>query len=198
GNYSNTDETNWGRVSKLQPVVNAFDNNPASRKLQDVGLDGMNDADEQTKFKNVVQQIKGKVTGQAAANFVADPSSDDYQYYRGPDLDRANAGILQRYSRYNGTDGNSPTAEQSQATLGLQTSASTALPDGEDINHDNNMDQDDEYFQYHVSIRPGDLAIGKKYISDMVTSDVKLANGTPSTVHWYQFRIPINSYDQAV
>jgi len=60
------------------------------------------------------------------------------------------------------------------------------------------MDQDDEYFQYHVSIRPGDLAIGKKYISDMVTSDVKLANGTPGKATWYQFRIPITSYDQAV
>ena len=198
GNYSNVDETNWGRVSKLQPVVNAFDNNPASRALQDVGLDGMADADEQKKFGGFVQTVKGQLNAQAAAALAADPSSDDYQYYQGPDLDNAGAGILKRYSRYNGTDGNSPTAEQSQALLGLQTSASTSLPDGEDINHDNNMDQDDEYFQYHVSIRPGDLAIGKKYVSDKVTSTVKLANGNTSDVTWYQFRIPITSYDQAV
>jgi cell surface protein SprA len=47
GDVTQVDETNWGRVSKLQPVINAFDNNPDARKLQDVGLDGMNDADEQ-------------------------------------------------------------------------------------------------------------------------------------------------------
>src|SRR6185437_3426798 len=99
-----------------------------------------------------VQQVKGQLNTTAANSFAADPSSDDYQYYQGPDLDRAGAGILQRYSRYNGTEGNSPTAQQSQALLGLQTSASTALPDGEDINHDNNMDQDDEYFEYHVPV----------------------------------------------
>ena len=146
GNLSNVDVTTWGRVAKLQPVVNSFDSNPASRQLQDVGLDGLNDADEQKQFSTVVQQVKGQLNAQAANDFVADPSSDDYQYYQGPQLDRTNASILQRYSRYNGTDGNSPTTQQSQALLGLQTSAATSIPDGEDVNHDNNMDQDDEYF----------------------------------------------------
>ncbi|WP_295800057.1 cell surface protein SprA [Mucilaginibacter sp.] len=198
GNYSNTDETNWGRVSKLQPVVNAFDSNPASRTLQDVGLDGLNDADEQKKFSTVVQQVQGQVSAGAAAAFAKDPSSDDYQYYQGPDLDNAGAGILQRYSRYNGTDGNSPTAEQSQATLGLQTSASTSIPDGEDINHDNNMDQDDEYFQYKISMRKADLVVGKNFISDKVESTVKLPNGSNEKVTWYQFRVPITAHDSTV
>ncbi|HOI50696.1 MAG TPA: cell surface protein SprA, partial [Prolixibacteraceae bacterium] len=47
----NVDSTNWGRVSTLQSLVNAFDNNPASRKYQDVGLDGLNDDDERRFFK---------------------------------------------------------------------------------------------------------------------------------------------------
>jgi cell surface protein SprA len=193
GNLNNVGTTVWGRVAKTQPVVNSFDSNPASRKLQDVGLDGLNDADEQTKFAAVVQQVKGQLSATAANNFVADPSSDDYQYYQGPELDKAGAGILQRYSRYNGTDGNSPTSEQSLVLLGLQTSASTSVPDGEDINHDNNMDQDDEYFQYKVSMRPQDLVVGKNFVTDKVTSQVKLANGTTQAVTWYQFRVPINS-----
>ncbi|MDB5140639.1 MAG: cell surface protein SprA [Mucilaginibacter sp.] len=193
GNFSTVGETAWGRVSKLQPVVNSFDSDPNVRKLQDVGLDGLNNADEQTKFATVVQQVKGQLSPAAASSFVTDPSSDDYQYYQGPALDRAGAGILQRYSRYNGTDGNSPTAQQSQALLGLQTSAATSIPDGEDINHDNNMDQDDEYFQYKVSIRPKDMVVGQNFITDKVTSNVKLANGTTQAVTWYQFRVPINS-----
>src|SRR5690606_7872576 len=36
---SKYDETIWGRVAKLQPVVQAFDNDPNVRKAQDVGLD---------------------------------------------------------------------------------------------------------------------------------------------------------------
>jgi len=45
GDYSQINETVWGRVSTIQPVVNSFDSNPASRQLQDIGMDGLNDAD---------------------------------------------------------------------------------------------------------------------------------------------------------
>ena len=195
GTSTGTTETAWGRVPTIQPVVNSFDNNPGSRVLQDVGLDGLGDADERTKFASYVTQASAQVTAAAAAAIKNDPSSDDYQYYQGPALDQAGAGILARYARYNGTEGNSPTSQQSQALLGLQTSASTSIPDGEDVNHDNNMDQDDEYFQYKVSIRPADLVVGKGYVTDMVTSKVTLANGTTTTVNWYQFRVPIMAYD---
>ncbi|NOW98173.1 cell surface protein SprA [Mucilaginibacter sp. SG564] len=198
GDLSQVDETNWGRVTKLQPVINAFDNNPDSRRLQDVGLDGLSDADEKRKFAPVVQQLTGRLSAQAANNFSADPSSDDYQYYQGRDLDQSRAGILDRYSKYNGTDGNSKTAEQSQAELGIQNSASTSLPDGEDINRDNNMSIEDSYFQYKVSIRPGDMVVGQNYINDKLTASVKLANGSTQMVNWYQFRIPITDYQAAV
>lgn len=194
GDFSQIDETAWGRVPKLQPVVNAFDNNSNTRQLQDVGLDGLNNADEQKKFSTVVQQVKAELDPAAAASYVADPSSDDYQYYRGGQLETSHAGILQRYSKYNGTEGNSKTAAQSQAELGLSTSASTSLPDGEDINRDNEMSQADEYFQYKVSIRPGDLVVGQNFITDKVTSQVKLPNGTTQSVSWYQFKIPITAY----
>ncbi|WP_449288931.1 T9SS outer membrane translocon Sov/SprA [Mucilaginibacter litoreus] len=192
------DETVWGRVSKLQPVVNAFDNDPNNRSLQDVGLDGLNNDGEKVKFAPVLQQVQGLLSPQAAAALNNDPSSDDYQYYQGAALDQAGAGILDRYSRYNGTDGNSKTAEQSQAELGIQTSASTSLPDGEDINRDNNMSQTDEYFQYHVSIRPQDMVVGQNYVNDKITANVKLPNGSTQAVTWYQFRIPITDYSSKV
>ncbi len=198
GDYSTMDTTAWGRVPKTQPVVNAFDSNPAARQLQDVGIDGLGDADEQVKFAKIINTIKGQLSTAAGAGFAADPSSDNFQYYQGPQLDQAQAGILKRYSMYNGTEGNSKTSEQSQALLGLATSASTSLPDGEDIDHDNNMNQDDEYFQYHVSIRPKDLVIGQNFVNDKVTSQVKLADGQTVPVTWYQFRIPIAQYQQAV
>ncbi len=198
GDLTKVDETAWGRVPKLQPVVNAFDNNADARRLQDIGLDGLNSADEQTKFGPIVQQLKTVLAPAAASAFAADPSTDDYQYYQGSALDQAKAGILQRYSRYNGTEGNSKTSEQSRADLGIATSASTSLPDGEDINRDNTMSTDDQYFQYKVSIRPQDLIVGKNFVNDKVTSQVKLPDGTTKSVTWYQFRVPISNYSSAV
>ena len=198
GTTNNTTTTVWGREPTVQPVVNSFDSDPASRALQDVGLDGLSDADERVQFANVVNQVKGQVNATAGAAFAADPSSDDYQYYQGPQLDKAGAGILQRYSRYNGTEGNSPTTQQSQALLGLQTSASTSIPDGEDVNHDNNMDQDDEYFEYHIPLNPKSLVLGQNYITDIQQAKVTLANGATTTVNWYQFRVPINSYNTTI
>jgi cell surface protein SprA len=198
GDLTKVDDTVWGRVPKLQPVVNSFDNNPDARLLQDIGLDGLNDADERTKYGTIIQQVRGVVSAAAANAFANDPSGDDFQYYRGGALDQASAGILQRYAKYNGTEGNSMTSQQSQALLGISTSASTSLPDGEDVNRDNTMSEADEYFQYKVSMRPQDLLIGQNFITDKVAASVKLANGTTQTVNWYQFRIPIRSYQSKV
>jgi len=192
------DETNWGRVAKLQPVVQVFDNDPAVRKAQDVGLDGLSNVNEKAKFAALISQIKAQLNPGAAAAFEKDPSSDDYAYFRGRDLDQSNAGILKRYMNFNGTEGNSKTPQQSMDELGIENSASTALPDGEDVNRDNNMTQSDEYFQYKVSMRPGDLAVGQNFITDKVVSQVKLANGQTQPVTWYQVRIPLAQYQQKV
>ncbi|MEQ7800847.1 cell surface protein SprA [Pedobacter sp. ASV1-7] len=192
------DETNWGRVPKLQPVIQAFDNDPSARKAQDVGLDGLSNADEKVKFGQLIDQIKAQLNPDAAAELDNDPSSDDYMYFRGRQQDQANAGILKRYQRFNGPEGNSKTSQQSQEDFGVDNSASTSLPDGEDINRDNNMTQSDEYFQYKVSMRPGDLMVGQNFVTDKVTSQVKLANGQTQPVTWYQIRIPLAQYQQKV
>ena len=47
---TNVDTTIWGRVPTVQALVNAFDNTPGSRQYQDVGYDGLSDADERTFF----------------------------------------------------------------------------------------------------------------------------------------------------
>lgn len=198
GDPSKFDETNWGRVAKLQPVIQAFDNDPDARKAQDVGLDGLSNANERVKFATQIAQIKALLNPDAAQAFDADPSSDDYSYFRGGNLDAINAGILKRYQNYNGPEGNSKTSQQSQAELGLENSASTSLPDGEDINRDNNMTQSDEYFQYKISIRPSDLQVGNGFVTDKVTSQVKLLNGSTQNATWYQIRIPLSQYEQKV
>ncbi|WP_139125835.1 T9SS outer membrane translocon Sov/SprA [Arcticibacter eurypsychrophilus] len=198
GGESRTDSTQWGRVPKLQPIIQAFDNNPEVRKVQDVGLDGLGDGIEKQYFAPFVNQVSGQLTSSAAAEINADPSSDNYQYYRGGSLEDTNAGILKRYEKYNGTEGNSKTIAQSLSETGIENSAATSLPDGEDINRDNNMSLTDEYYQYKISIRPQDMVVGQNFIADKVTSTVKLANGSTQQVSWYQFKIPISQYQQRV
>lgn len=198
GSEDQTELTKWGRVPKLQPVNQAFENSAEARKTQDVGLDGLNDDAEARHFSDFVNQISPRLRATVASELTRDPSSDNFQYYRDAAFDNTNAGILRRYERYNNTEGNSRTADQSLTETGLSNAAATSLPDGEDINRDNNMSLTDEYYQYKVSIRPGDMVVGQNYIADKVTSNVKLANGSTQQVSWYQFRIPISQYQQRV
>lgn len=199
GNTAKTESTIWGRVPKLQPVIQAFDNNPSARQFQDIGIDGLDSENERQQFSSFLNQVKASINPQAAISIESDPASDDFQYYRGSNLDQANAGILKRYEKYNNPEGNSKTAQQSIDQTGIENTAATSFPDGEDINRDNNSTQADEYFQYKVSIRPQDLlSVGTNYVSDIVPATVRLANGTQETVRWIQFKIPIAEYLQKV
>jgi cell surface protein SprA len=193
---TNVDTTAWGRVPNVQAVVHAFDNNTQSRQYQDVGLDGLSDADEQTFFKNYLNKSMLIVKPEVYDSLLKDPSGDDFHYYRGSDFDRENLGILDRYKNYNGTDGNSPTSEMSKESY--PTSGST-LPDAEDINLDNTLSETESYYQYKISIRPQDMKVGSNYIVDEVESPIiTFANGKQSRVKWYQFRVPITDYEKVV
>jgi len=190
---TNVDTTIWGRVSKLQSLVHEFDNNVQSRKYQDIGLDGLNDADEKTFDQPYLESLKSILTQDAIAKALKDPASDDYHYYRGSDYDRDTLGILERYKNFNGPDGNSPTSEMSPESY--PTTASTQ-PDMEDINSDNTLNEYERYYQYKISIRREDMVIGKNSIADIKKATVKLKNNTTGTVNWYQFKIPVRSPNQ--
>lgn len=191
----NVDTTAWGRVPTVQAVVHAFDNDPQSRQYQDVGLDGLKDNDEGTFYEDYIQKLQSILTQEAYEEFVKDPSGDDFHYFRGSDYDRLRLGILDRYKRYNGMEGNSPTAEMSPENY--PTSGST-LPDMEDINRDNTLSETESYYQYRVSLRPEDMVVGKNFIVDEIEYTATFANGQKSKVKWYQFKIPITDYEKVI
>ncbi len=191
----NVDTTAWGRVPTVQAVVNAFDNDPESRTYQDVGFDGLRDADEQTFYNGYLQKVQTITTPEAYQNIARDPAGDNFHYYRGSDYDSEGKSILERYKKYNGPDGNSPTSEMS--TESYPTSGTT-LPDMEDINRDNTLSETESYYQYRVSMRPGDLQVGKNYVVDEIEYEATLANGDKSKVKWYQLKIPITDYQKSV
>ena len=90
GSETLLEETNWGRVPSVQALVNAFDNNPESRPNQDIGLDGLSTAEEQDFFKLPFLDRLAAYHGassEAYTNALLDPSSDDYHFYLGDNLD---------------------------------------------------------------------------------------------------------------
>ena len=86
------DTTKWGIVPVVQSIVNSFDSDPNARPYQDVGLDGLRDADENTFFNNSYLNKITTTFGTSSpvyTNAIADPSGDDFHYYRGDDYDAA-------------------------------------------------------------------------------------------------------------
>ena len=189
--------TVWGKVPTGKSLVYAFDNNAAdSRDRQDVGLNGLSSEEERTwpAYASYLSQIRTKVKPEVYQSIYEDPAADTYHYYRGADYDDARLSVMERYRKYNGTEGNSPNSAESGSRYD-QSARST--PDVEDANGDYTMDEYEKFFQYRVSLRPGDLEIGRNYISDKREVKIKLRNGNTETVNWYCFRIPIGEYEKA-
>lgn len=193
----NLDTTVWGRISTQQVVVNAFDNDPNSRINQDIGLDGWNSSDEKVHFANYVAWVQSNPNFDAAtkARMIADPSNDDYNHYQDDNYDIAELDILERYKKFNGMEGNSPTQEMSDtANADGYVTMATNSPDVEDINQDNNLSETESYYQYRVSLRPSDMVVGKNFITDRQAHD----KGDGTIDYWYQFKIPIRDYENKI
>ena len=192
----NIDTTLWSRISTQQVVVNAFDTDPESRKNQDVGIDGWNNDKERLAFTNYVQWVQNNIVLDPVvkARMIADPSNDDYNYYLDDNYDNESATILKRYKKYNGMEGNSPTTEMSDTANadGYPTQGSN-MPDLEDINQDNNLSESESYFQYKMSLRPNDMAVGKNYITN-----VQVYQNGNKTEYWYQVKIPLRDFEKKV
>ena len=187
--------TVWGRapVNPIQ-VTQAFSNDPADRPYQDVGFDGLNDADEAVKRKTYVDTITQNFPGSPLLSRVKqDPSNDDYKWYRDASYDATNTGLLGRYKDYNNPQGNSPISSGSSQF----SPAATLYPDNEDLNRDNTLNETEEYYQYRIDLNPT-MAVGDKYITDRQDVNVRYADGTTGTEKWFLFRIPIKAYESKV
>ena len=199
-----TRETVWGRVPLETSLTYAFDNTNGARKNQDVGLNGLSTEQEFafSTYSDYLNQLRTKLSPEKIAEMeddqfspFNDPAGDNYHYYRGYDYDEGRLSILERYKHYNGTEGNS--LGDNDEKDGLYQS-SRSVPDVEDINQDNTLNEYERYYQYHISLRPEDMVVGKNYITDKQVSTVLLANGTKPEITWYQFKIPLHEYEKVV
>lgn len=185
--------TQWGKIPTQSTVTYAFATTSGSRALQDVGFNGLTDAEEQEFYKSAyLNQIQGKVNQAVFDSIFADPARDDYHYFRGSDWDEMHAPILQRYKYINNPQGNSPDSDSRSESY---DTSYKSTPDVEDINQDYTLNEYEKYFQYRVSIRPEDLVVGNNHIVDKREYSQTWRDNTKSTVTWYQFRIPIDEFE---
>lgn len=206
--YDQTDqyltETVWGKVSTQNSLTYSFDNSTGSRAKQDVGLDGLKNEEEfgSGSYSEYLGELQSRISATTYDKMMNDkfspfndPAGDNYHFFRGYDYDEERLTVLERYKRYNGVEGNSLSPDEASDPL---YQSSRAVPDVEDINQDNTLNEYERYFQYKVSIRPEDLVVGKNYITDKQVSIVPTRDGQDTEVEWYQFKIPLSDYEKIV
>ena len=185
--------TQWGKIPTQSTVTYAFATTSGSRALQDVGFNGLTDAEEQEFYKSAyLDQIQGKVNQAVFDSIFADPARDNYHYFRGSDWDEMRAPILQRYKYINNPQGNSPDSDSRSESY---DTSYKSTPDVEDINQDYTLNEYEKYYQYRVSIRPEDLVVGTNHIVDKREYSQTWRDNTKSSVTWYQFRIPVDEFE---
>jgi cell surface protein SprA len=191
--------TSCGLVGSVSPIIDGFDNDQNARPLQDVGLDGLSDENEITFFDTLyLKKVEAKFGSTSAAyqNALQDPSGDNFVFHRDEQYDQNQTGVLERYRYYCQVDGNS-TLDRLQD----QTPKSvTVVPDDEDINGDNTLDQVEEYFQYKIKLSQDELKVGTGYVTDARTvySQREDKGAKPDSVTYYQLKVPIRDFDKQI
>jgi len=180
------DTTVWGRVPSKQFIGPGFATEALD--LQDIGFDGLNDTDEKTFFKDYVNYVSVNIGNKAVKDsLISDPSGDDFRSCRGAEQDELLMSILDRYKYFANPQGNSSSGAVTKFTT---------MPNEEDINNDNTLSEVEAYYQYKIKIRPEDLNLNNKFITDIAENSThKLPNGKTEKVKWYQFKIPVSEFD---
>ena len=180
----NVDATPWGYATRSQFVTKAFSNQAGAREAQDIGLDGLTDEEEKSYLKaSFLDKLPANLTPQARQELEADPSGDNFDFYFSQKANDENWKILQRYKNYMGTDKNSPETDFRQNQV---SETNNYLPDVEDINNDNTINDNEAYYQYELDLRPNQIQVGRNYVVDKVTD--------PDGANWYLYRIPIRNF----
>ncbi len=187
GDPSETLENEWGRITREQFLLPAFDNSEESRINQDVGLDGLRNDFEADYFQQrFLDRIN--VSPDALNTILADVSADRFEYYLNESFDNQDIKILERYKKFNGMEGNTPVEQNENLPY---TPTGTNNPDNEDLNTDNTINELENYYEYEIDLQPGNLVVGQNYIVDKTTH-----NENGDNIDWYLFRIPVRQPDR--
>ncbi len=183
-----TDSTSWSRIPRVSAITRSFDNDEAVRNAQDVGLDGMNDEGElaiYADYVNTIQNASG-IPNTIKEQILADVANDNFVYYN-DDRYGENDDVFDRYFHYNNPQGNS-------AQSVSQVNSATNIPDSEDINKDNTLNETESYYQYKIPVKRANDA-GEMELNDFV---IESATSATNGRIWYRIKVPIDQYTSRV
>ncbi|WP_020536687.1 cell surface protein SprA [Lewinella cohaerens] len=181
------DNTVWGKVPVGQQITRAFDNDPETRALQDVGLDGLTDEEEEDFYSGYLNAI-GTLNPQAANLLRRDVANDNFRFYN--DGFGSNDRLRDRYRQFNNPEGNSGANQGTQ----LRQSG-TNIPDAEDLDADNTLNETESYYEYTIPIyadptNPREIDRERAlYITDRIEDQT-------SDRIWYRFRVPLRQEEK--
>jgi cell surface protein SprA len=144
------------------------------------------------EWYNIIQSAPSNVLSpNFKAEVAADPSNDDFVYFRDNSFPQApnGPGLLNRYRKFNNQQGNSPVNQTDN-----QNPSSTNYPDQEDLNRDRSLNETEAYFRYKVDLKNlgGVIDINDPAIADYVTNTVT----DPKGLLWYRFKIPLDDVNR--
>lgn len=188
------EETEFGLVPKFQQqITRSFDNDPDARAIQDVGYNGINDEQEREKYSDFLSNMENLLSAEAYQKLWEDPASDNFRHFRSSRYDQEEKSVLERYKNINNPQGNSPVSQSGDK----YSMSGTTIPNSEDINRDNTLNETEAYFQYRIRFQPN-MNVGDNHIVDKKIINAKMPDGTEQDETWYLFKVPIANYDHAV
>ncbi|MBK9256009.1 MAG: cell surface protein SprA [Saprospiraceae bacterium] len=176
-----TVNTAFGKATVSLPLVNGFDLSEGPK--QDLGFDGINDEEEQNKFRswlidNDLQQV---------TEVFQDPANDNFVFFNDSSLETEN-NLLNRFKNFNGPEGNAPLNNAGGATEFVR---GNRYPDTEDLNNNKSLDQAESYYEYRVKIKNNNGELDTLNL-DFYRQTLEVPKENGRTEKWYQFQIPIN------
>lgn len=173
-------QTKWGNVPVKVPLVNGFVLEEIAE--QDLGFDGMNDAQELERFQEFLNEYP------TLPSLRQDPAGDNFLFYNDPKLDGLD--MVSRMRDFNGPQGNTPEQSDFDQNRFFRGSRN---PDSEDLNNNKSLEQAETYYEYKIKIKNNNGEL------DTTASQFyrQYKQVTPNE-KWYRFVVPLDKPTQTV
>ncbi len=179
--------TAYGQAPLITPVTQGFDRQ--SGFLQDVGFDGIGDSLEGVKHKDYIDLLNGAFGSNTPSSVLNDPAGDNF--VASNDNDIQSQDLLTRFKYSSNPEGNLP--DNSTTSNGVGFVRGNRLPDTEDMNGNNSLDQGEGYWNYKLKIEPGGNGLDWKS-NPYIKQELPVTNSSnPSAPQemWYRVQIPL-------
>lgn len=181
--YGKDDYGRYLRSSATAFLVNSILNNDASNTsiTEDIGIDGLTNEEELSHepFVNFIDAATSALGADPQyqdelQRIKTDPSGDNY-------LEPKDDGSDDDYLYYNGTEGNS--------RAGIRVTSN--VPETEDLNSNNAVDSQNEFFRYKIAISP-------ELFQSSAPDGKYVVGGGQANGNFVQFRVPISAPDDTI